>query len=226
MASRYSPIVPDAYAQGYQPGLPNVGKGSLRELNFWHHYLSQRGAEFTTPRPLVSYLAALITTTPARILDIGSGAASQIGSCWPGVVVTAADRFAAEYACIWAALGMVPTVPVEAQDMTALTYPSESFDIVHCGNALDHCHDPFRAIREMVRVCKHGGVVYLRHLLDQGRLARYTGLHQWNIAADMTISRPTDNTFHVDECVPGFIVRHARDLPHENRRVIAVLRKP
>jgi len=83
--------------------------------------------------------------------------------------------------------------------------------IVFCANALDHCQDPYKALREMVRVCKSGGWIYLNHIAHEGRRQGYSGLHQWNI--DVTDNGDCilwnrmwspDETFLLSDIYPGF----------------------
>ena len=125
-----------------------------------------------------------------RIADIGAGLFSTIGQFYYNgkdrVVcdVVASDLLADTFSEIIKAHGVKPIVPVEKQDMENLTYPDESFDIVHCVNAIDHCSNPEKAIYEMVRVCKKGGWVYLRHYTEVGKELHYIGLHQWNITLE------------------------------------------
>src|SRR6202044_1431298 len=44
-------------------------------------------------------------------------------------------------------------------DIHDLPFPSGSFDVVHAHQVLQHVADPVTALREMVRVCRPGGVV-------------------------------------------------------------------
>lgn len=117
------------------------------------------------------------------VADIGAGVISITGTTWPGVNIkmVASDFLADQYNELWKERGMTPFVPIEKQDVENLTYPDDSFDIVHCVNALDHCENPLKAIREMQRVCKPGGFVYLRHIENEGEKENYAGFHQWNI---------------------------------------------
>lgn len=70
---------------------------------------------------------------------------------------------------------------VDHQDMEKLTYEDNSFDIVHCRNALDHTWDAKGAVKEMIRVCKPGGTVFIKCWLAQ----KDTGHgHQWNARED------------------------------------------
>ncbi len=48
----------------------------------------------------------------------------------------------------------------EVQDATALTYPDNSFDVVIIANALHIMPDPERALQQIRRVLRQGGVLY------------------------------------------------------------------
>ncbi len=54
------------------------------------------------------------------------------------------------------------TVDVVVGDVHALDLPSGRFDVVHAHQVLQHVADPVQALREMVRVCRPGGVVAAR----------------------------------------------------------------
>ena len=47
-------------------------------------------------------------------------------------------------------------------DVYALDLPDDSVDVVHAHQVLQHLTDPVAALREMVRVCRPGGVVAVR----------------------------------------------------------------
>ena len=54
------------------------------------------------------------------------------------------------------------TIDCAVGDVHALDFPSDTFDVVHAHQVLQHVADPVAALREMIRVCKPGGVVAVR----------------------------------------------------------------
>jgi SAM-dependent methyltransferase len=56
----------------------------------------------------------------------------------------------------------VTTVDFAVADVHALDFPDDTFDVVHAHQVLQHVADPVRALREMRRVCRPGGVVAVR----------------------------------------------------------------
>jgi 2-polyprenyl-3-methyl-5-hydroxy-6-metoxy-1,4-benzoquinol methylase len=115
------------------------------------------------------------------IAELAAGPFCTIGNFWKDVKVNlyASDILQREYAPFWELHQLTPIVPVEYQDMEHLTYADNFFDIVHCMNALDHTLDAKQALKEMLRVCKPGGFIHLRHLPNQRK--QYRGMHAWDI---------------------------------------------
>ncbi len=141
--------------------------------------------QYNKPGPLPDYFGPLIGDKKAvRIAEVGAGPINTIGNEWPGVEVeiVASDVLQPEYEKLWKEHRATPVVPVEFQDFEHLSYPDESFDIVHCVNALDHTYDAEAALEELWRICKLGGWIYLRHSPFQ--MKRFGGKHEWNIYLD------------------------------------------
>ena len=149
---------------------------------FYRVKFQRKERTFNRPRPLADYLLPLIAEkSSVMIAELGSGPINTIGNVVPGVDVTimASDVMWPAFEKTWIDSGKTPLVPVCYQDFEALTYADNTFDIVHCANAIDHTKDVIKALSEMHRICKVGGWIYLRHATYQ-RL-RYGGGHYWNI---------------------------------------------
>jgi SAM-dependent methyltransferase len=73
-----------------------------------------------------------------------------------------------------------PNVSFAVTDVLQLDFPDGHFDIVHAHQVLQHVSDPVRALREMGRVCRPGGLVAARDG-DYAGFAWYpeNGLNQW-----------------------------------------------
>lgn len=138
--------------------------------------------KFNQPLPLSDYFLPLIgDKKEVKIVDIGSGPFSTIGSYLPGVKVDITHCDRQDFAYFWEKRQMASVISVEVQNMERLTYSDESFDIVHCFNALDHTRNAREAVREMIRVCRPGGWVYINCALNQ----LDTGYrHYWNAKED------------------------------------------
>lgn len=113
-----------------------------------------------------TYLLPHITST-SKILDIG---------CGPGSISVDFARRAnhghvigienvpdpLDQARQLAASQGVTNVDFRLGDIHALEFPDNTFDIVHVHQVLQHIADPVKALCEMRRVVKHGGIVAAR----------------------------------------------------------------
>lgn len=163
------------------------------EIHYWNENMRTRGLqwpdawrEVVTPnRPLQQeYRDLLPASGPVRILDVGAGPYTHLGTVWEGreVEVIAVDPLADEYDRLMLAHQLEPTVRTRkcaGEDLCAL-FPPDSFDLVLARNSLDHAYDPLAIVRNMVAVCKPGGVVQLLHSVREADKENGEGLHQWN----------------------------------------------
>ncbi len=191
----------------------------MTDLNWSTRYYRRRfdkkEAEFNAPRHLPPYFKDMIgKKKQVLIAELGAGPVNTIGNLWNGVDVRiiASDRYADEYKKFWDYWGKTPIVPIEYQDMEALTYKDNLFDIVHCENALDHTPDAKKALSEMIRVCRKGGYVYLRHFKNQRTRAGFRKGHEWDISG-----RNFNNTKET------FTLGDEWDVKEENDVITAIL---
>src|ERR1700744_6232844 len=101
------------------------------------------------------------------LLDIGSGPGTITVDLAERVApgrVTAVEVSEAALAITRAEVERrgVQTVDFAVGDVHELQFPADSFDVVHAHQVLQHLPDPVRALREMIRVCRPGGVVAVR----------------------------------------------------------------
>lgn len=189
-------------------------EGKKGEIAYWRGWLTGRGRRYQNLRPLSPLFDFMIGGKKrVRIANLGAGALNMLGDFRDNVRVTvvSSDLLADEYKNLHGEFSIKPPTPVEKQDMTSLTYQDNSFDIVYCANALDHTQDPYKALQEMVRICKPGGWIYLRHIAHEGKRHGYRNLHQWNLDitedGDCIIWNKADfqtATFLLSDIYPGF----------------------
>jgi len=158
--------------------------GKQGELAFWRGWLAGKKDFCERAYPLTKRLDFMIgDKKEVLIANLGTGPVCLIGNVRDGmkVEVISSDLLADEYQKIFKEMGITPRFPSEKQDMTDLTYKNNTFDIVYCTNALDHSQNPYKALKEMVRVTKPGGWIYLRHVAHVGKRQGYHNMHQWNL---------------------------------------------
>lgn len=131
-----------------------------------HHESVLRSHRWRTAENSAGYL--LPSLHPGRqLLDVGCGpgtiTADLARRLEPGRVTALETREAAlDLARAEAATHGVSNIDFTVGDVHALDFDDDTFDIVHAHQVLQHVADPVRALREMHRVCKPGGVVAAR----------------------------------------------------------------
>ena len=132
-----------------------------------HHASVLRSHTWRTAANSAAYLLAHLRAGQS-VLDVG---------CGPGTItvdlaklvapgrVTGVDHAAGilEQARQAAAeAGLTDRTEFAQADVHALDFPDDTFDVVHAHQVLQHVADPVRALREMHRVCRPGGIVAVR----------------------------------------------------------------
>ncbi|WP_217182920.1 class I SAM-dependent methyltransferase [Streptomyces sp. AC495_CC817] len=120
-------------------------------------------------------------TEQTRLLDVGAGPGS-ITVDFAGVVahVTASeiDDAALSLSRALAAERGIANIDFSVEDVHALSFADDTFDVVHAHQVLQHVGDPVQALREMRRVTAPGGVVAARD-------ADYAGFHWFPLLPEL-----------------------------------------
>ncbi|MFC7221471.1 methyltransferase domain-containing protein [Streptomyces polyrhachis] len=131
-----------------------------------HHESVLRSHRWRTAENSAAYLLGELRPG-LRVLDVGCGpgtiTADLAARVAPGRVtgVDTAPGVLADARAEAAARG-VANVEFAVGDVERLDFPDDSFDVVHAHQVLQHVAEPVRALREMRRVCRPGGVVAAR----------------------------------------------------------------
>jgi len=170
-------------------------QGVRSESLFWDQWMQERGGQwpqdfqsrFNPETPLDPWIAAAVRDLSKKevsILDVGCGPVPIIGYKLEGVAlsITAVDPLAMIYNSLLTRHGLHPPVAptfAPAEELGSF-FERNSFDIIHCRNALDHSFDPLRGISEMLKVARPGGLILLRHHRNEAEREKYSGFHHYN----------------------------------------------
>ena len=107
----------------------------------------------------------------SRVLDVGTGTALipiEIATRLPGLRITAID-LAEEMLVLGrknvAAAGQADRITLQRIDAKDLAGPNAAFDAVVSNSIVHHIPQPLDVIREMARVTRKGGLLFVRDLL-------------------------------------------------------------
>src|SRR5687768_3683320 len=129
-----------------------------------HHESVLRSHKWRTLDNSAAYLAPHLTPG-TTVLDIGCGPGTitaDIGRRVAPARVLGIDPSAAVIEEARRSAGAGANVELSVGDVYALDMEDHAFDVVHAYQVLQHLADPIRALREMKRVCKPGGLVAAR----------------------------------------------------------------
>lgn len=104
-------------------------------------------------------------TPRTRLLDVGAGPGSitvDFARHVAHVTATEIDEGALALSQALAADRGAENIDFSVEDVHALRFADDSFDVVHAHQVLQHVADPVQALREMRRVTVPGGVVAVR----------------------------------------------------------------
>jgi SAM-dependent methyltransferase len=100
-----------------------------------------------------------------RLLDVGAGPGSitvDFASVVAHVTATEIDEDALSLSRSLAESRGATNIDFSVEDVHALSFADDSFDVVHAHQVLQHVGDPVQALREMRRVAVPGGIVAAR----------------------------------------------------------------
>lgn len=132
------------------------------------------------------------TTRPgASLLDVGCGNGAFVDECRARGIEAVGQDVAAQSAGEHVYVG----------DLESIHFPTEAFDVVTIHDVLEHLTDPLAVLREVRRILKQGGTLWL----DFPRFHHPMGRHHW---------KPTEHLWLLDESqlvallkAAGFLVR-------------------
>lgn len=190
------------------------------EVNFWRRYFDTKGLDWPhefrerlDPNiPVRPEVQEFVAAAGTKILDVGAGPLTVMGKVCKGqrLNITAVDPLAPAYDELLRAHNLVPpvrTIKGDAEKLTDL-FPLNSFDLAFAQNCLDHSYDPALAIEQMLAVTRSGGIVLLRHAVNEGTNELYRGLHQWNfreVGGDFIIATPGRPDANMSKRLPASV---------------------
>lgn len=129
-----------------------------------YHESVLRSHRWRTAANSAAYLLPLLKPTD-HLLDVGAGAGTITADLARFVGdITATEIGADELELTRQTIAEhgVTNVEFRVADVHALDFDDDTFDVVHAHQVLQHVADPVKALREMVRVTKPGGIVAVR----------------------------------------------------------------
>lgn len=160
--------------------------GIYHELNFWRGFVKTERflhgwvGKGKTPE-LQQYVAEFIKSVPhEKVADVGSGVVSILNGLVP---VTPIDPLGELYQLVfdYRAHKLAHPLPYPAEEIPAIN----TFDIVHCSNAIDHTQRPLLAYESMMGAVKPGGYLIIQGFENEGTHENWQGFHQHDIYVQM-----------------------------------------
>lgn len=112
----------------------------------------------------IDELMALSGTAHPRVLDFGAGTGNlTMKFLARGCHVTAADVSDRSLHMLQQKAGQSGALSTTVLHGRDIPYPEETFDVVACYSVLHHVPDYLQAVREMSRVLRCGGYLYIDH---------------------------------------------------------------
>jgi SAM-dependent methyltransferase len=169
-------------------------EGTAEEIYFWDYWFNDKGihwpADYTfrlnpDTELQVELKIFLEGKNNVRILDVGAGPLTFLGKNFDGhpLMILAIDALAEDYDKLLDKHEIIPMIRTkkwDSEDLDKLPEDYGMFDLIVAQNTLDHSYDPVSAILFMPKLLKPGGVIWLKHYINEAERGKYNGLHQWN----------------------------------------------
>jgi ubiquinone/menaquinone biosynthesis C-methylase UbiE len=157
-----------------------------------HHESVLRSHKWRTAENSAAYLLPHLAVD-AQVLDVGCGPGTitaDLAERVPHGQVTGIDSAQEIIEQARETAGQRSNLSFATGDVYALDYPDGTFDVVHAHQVLQHLGDPVRALREMLRVARPGGLIAARDA-DYGAMTWYPvlpALDEW-LQLYLTVAR-------------------------------------
>jgi len=138
-----------------------MSKSVVEEYDAWHAQLEDDGSLSEWHLLARDYLDQGAVVTGRAVLEIGCGRGSFAE--WlaaAGARLTAADFSPVAVDTARTHSGY-PSINWRVEDIQRLTFPDANFDVVVSCETIEHVPEPLRAVRELTRVLRPGGILVL-----------------------------------------------------------------
>ncbi len=130
-----------------------------------------------------------------RLLDVGSGRGeflkAALDAGWQPVGIEPSEAFAKH-------AEKYSGVVVRRESIEHCTFENEAFDVVILSAVLEHLYDPVSTVREIARVLRPGGALYVDVPNEEGLYFRVGNLYQRLRRRDWVVNTaPTFSPFHL-----------------------------
>jgi len=132
----------------------------LNTVEFWDSFwTTTRGMYESHACPDVVWLLRLLTAGKEKTLDVGCG----VGRYFPWFRSDEIHGIEISPKGVEQAQKQFPDAIVSVMDIVkdGILYPENTFDVVYCGEMLEHVSDTVMLVNDLRRVTKPGGVVVL-----------------------------------------------------------------
>jgi SAM-dependent methyltransferase len=175
------------YYPNHYGSYDSAGAG-LRARRGMMRWIIQRGQHKRCR--LIERNAPTHTGAPHRLLDIGcaSGLFLEAMQTYPGWQVEGVELNAAAARATSARLG----IPVFAGPFEQAQYADGAFDAIALWDVLEHLHNPLASLREIRRILRPGGVLFVRVPNAASYVARMCGRYWsgYDLPRHMTLFTP------------------------------------